>query len=117
MNHHEWYISKKPSALYSLILVRLIRARYSSAGVPCGMTVPMIEMIAREISRNMVNFNEQKKSQRECRKSFFGVVTGTFSLKCVPPSLLSRVLPGCSRGGGRIGPVFLKPDVVHQTGS
>jgi hypothetical protein len=40
------------------------------------MIVPMIEMIAREINRNMVSFSEQKKSHRECRKSFCLVVTG-----------------------------------------
>jgi len=45
------------------------------------MTVPMIEMTAREIIRNMVSFSEQKKSQRECIKSFFSVVTNIFSLK------------------------------------
>ena len=90
MNHHEWYISKKPSALYSFILAGLIWARYSSGGIPWGMTVPMIEMTASEISRNMVSFSEQKKSQRECRKSFFGVVTCTFSLKSVLPSPFKR---------------------------
>jgi hypothetical protein len=69
--------------LYSFILAGLIRARYSSGGIPWGMTVPIIEMTARDISRNMVSFREQKKSQRECRKSFLGVVTCKFSLDIV----------------------------------
>jgi hypothetical protein len=51
----------------------------------------MIEMIARKIIRNMVNFSEQKKSQSDLRKFDFGVVTGKFSLKSRPPSHRSEI--------------------------
>jgi hypothetical protein len=50
-------------------------ARYSGGGGPWGTIVPMIEMTAREMSRDMVSFKEQKKSHRECRKSRLLVVT------------------------------------------
>lgn len=36
-------------------------------------------MSAREINRNIVNFNEQNKSQIEFRKSLFWLVTDLFS--------------------------------------
>ena len=39
--------------------------KYSGGGVPCGMTVPMIESTAREMRVNMVSLSEQKKSQTD----------------------------------------------------
>ena len=75
INHQEWYISKKPNVLYSLSFAGLICARYSGAGVPCGMIVPMIEISASAIRTNIVSFSEQKKSQRECMKPLCFVVT------------------------------------------
>jgi hypothetical protein len=63
INHHEWYISKKPRLLYSFSLFSLMVCKYSGGGVPWGMTVPTIEITARVMRVNMVNLSEQKKSQ------------------------------------------------------
>ena len=65
MNHQEWYMSKKPKALYNRILVSLSVARYSRCG-PCWMMVPMIEVRASPMSRKIVSFKEQKKSHSLC---------------------------------------------------
>lgn len=49
--------------------------RYSGGGDPCGMTVPMIEITAKVMSRNMVSFSEQKKSQSDWGHDLSFVVT------------------------------------------
>ena len=49
--------------------------RYSGGGVPCGMTVPMIEVTARVIRVNMVSLSEQKKSQMDWDIDFLLEVT------------------------------------------
>jgi hypothetical protein len=63
MNHHEWYISKKPSLVYISSFMELIWATYSGGSSPWGRIVPMIEVSAREMSRVIVSLREQKKSQ------------------------------------------------------
>ena len=52
-----------------------MECRYSGGGVPCGMTVPMIEMIASVMRVNMVSLSEQKKSQMDWDVDFLLEVT------------------------------------------
>jgi len=86
-------MSKKPRALYSFNFAGLIWAIYSWGGIPCGTTVPMIDMSAREISRNIVSFNEQKKSQIDFRKSRLLLVTDKFSFLVMDRNLAHRDSP------------------------
>jgi hypothetical protein len=99
MNHHEWYMSKKPRDLYSFTFAGLIWAIYSWGGIPCGTTVPMIEMSAREINRNIVSFNEQKKSQIEFRKSLFWLITDLFSFLVMGRKPYTQGFAGVSNTG------------------
>jgi hypothetical protein len=75
MNHQEWYMSKKPRALYSRIFISLSVARYSRCG-PCWIMVPMIEVRASPMSRKSVSLKEQKKSHRLCATPRLLVVKG-----------------------------------------
>lgn len=49
--------------------------KYSGGGVPCGMTVPMIEITASVMRVNMVSLSEQKKSQMDWDIDFLLEVT------------------------------------------
>lgn len=71
--------------------------KYSGGGDPCGMIVPMIEMIANVIKRNMVSLSEQKKSQRDWDFVFSSVVTITllgckFRQKCIIAGLNTLIM-------------------------
>jgi hypothetical protein len=63
MNHQEWYMSKKPSFPYICSFMALIVATYSGGRGPWGTIVPIIEVSAIDMSRNIVSLREQKKSQ------------------------------------------------------
>ena len=53
----------------------LMVCRYSGGGDPCGMIVPMIEMIASVMRVNMVSLSEQKKSHMDWDIDFLLEVT------------------------------------------